>query len=436
MESRESGYLLKENKKLQENLEKISLQNTELLMLIDFLSTLLVTTDFEKITHIIIRHIKKITGGKVVKFVRKELKTDTYGYYTMKDNVIEKVFLDRSQLGKECFFMYCTKLYISDEDESFIAIPIKYEGENIGAIIIEEFEDEELENQNVKLIEIYSLISAIIIKNCILTAQFEIEKKVILEQNRKINEDLQYAQRIQEYLLPSGEHHFDDYYFCCNHIQAQYLGGDFYDVFQFNDNKIIFYIADVSGNGVSSALFTLFLKQAVRGIANSFNGLPIYPSKILEKLHIRFNDFMVEEELYIGVLMGVLDTEKNQVIICNGGHNVEPVHVKVNENKVISYKLEGLPINNWFKDLKFPYEDKSISLNKEDRLVLLTDGATEVKGKESKTLGLEEIKGVLYKNMNLGCNVQFDELLNFINTFTAESSIKDDIAFLCLKRKD
>ncbi|WP_432403406.1 PP2C family protein-serine/threonine phosphatase [Wukongibacter sp. M2B1] len=435
MDSRERGYLLKENKKLQETLEKISLQNTELLMLIDFLSTLLVATDIEKITQIIIRHIRKITGCKVVKFVRKELKPNTYGYYTMRDNDIGKVFLDRSQLGKDCFFMYCKKLYISNEDEPFIAVPIKYEGENIGAIIIEEFESKKLENQNVKLIEIYSLISGIIIKNCILTVQFQMEKKVILEQNRKMNEDLQYAQRIQEYLLPSGENHFRDYYFCCNHIQAQYLGGDFYDVFEFSDNKIIFYIADVSGNGVSSALFTLFLKQAVRGIATSFNGLPIYPSKILEKLHIRFNDFMIEEELYIGILMGVLDTEKNRVTICNGGHNVEPIHVKVSEKKVISYQLEGLPINNWFKDPKFPYEDKSISLNKKDRLVLLTDGATEVRGKENKTLGLKEIKEILYENMNLECDVQFEKLLKHINTFTNESAITDDIAFLCLKRK-
>ncbi|MCG8540879.1 MAG: SpoIIE family protein phosphatase [Clostridia bacterium] len=435
MDSRERGDLLKENKKLQKSLEKVSLQNAELLMLIDFLSTLLVTTDIEKITYIIVSHIRKVVGGRVIKFVRKEPKADKYAYYIVKDKNIKKVFLNRGQLGKDCFFMYCNKLYISYEDKSFIAIPMKYEGENIGAIIIEEFDNKTLKNQIIKLIEVYSLISGIIIKNCILTAQFEIEKKVILEQNRKISEDLQYAQKIQEYLLPRGEHHFDNYYFCCNHIQAQYLGGDFYDVFQFNDNKIIFYIADVSGNGVSSALFTLFLKQAVRGIANSFNGLPIYPSKILEKLHIRFNDFIVEEELYIGILIGVLDTEKHQAVLCNGGHNVEPIHIKISEKKVLSYKLEGLPINNWFKDLKFPYEDKSIYLDKNDRFILLTDGATDFKGRGNNTLGLEEIKKVLYKNMSLDCDMQFGGLLKHINVLNTENTIKDDIAFLCLRRK-
>ena len=143
----------------------------------------------------------------------------------------------------------------------------------------------------------------------------------------------------------------------------------------------------------------------------------------------------MEEELYIGILIGVLDTEKHQAVLCNGGHNVEPIHIKISEKKVLSYKLEGLPINNWFKDVKFPYEDKSIYLDKNDRFILLTDGATDFKGRGNNTLGFEEIKKVLYQNMSLDCDMQFGGLLKHINVLNTENTIKDDIAFLCLRRK-
>ncbi|SHK04357.1 GAF domain-containing SpoIIE family protein phosphatase [Paramaledivibacter caminithermalis] len=436
MNNREKIYLLEENEKLHQKLKKMSLQNDALLMLTDFTSTLLVTTDLEKVSYIIIEHAKKLMNGKNIKFIRKEPEIDTYAYYKMENNYIKKKILKRNQLGKECFFIYCNKFYISSKDKAFIAVPIKYEGENIGVIIVEGFDSGKIENKNIKLMDICSKICGIVIKNCLLMAQYENEKKIISEQNKKMSEDLKYAQKIQEYLLPRGKQHFGRYSLYCNHIQAQYLGGDFYDVFQYSYNKIIFYIADISGHGVSSALLTLFLKQAVRGIAKTFKNDYVYPSKILEKLHHRFNDFMVEEELYIGILIGVLDIEKNEVIISNGGHNVEPIHLKTEKKQVVSYDFEGLPISNWFKDLQFSYEDNKIYLDINDKLILLTDGATESRLNENELLGIKGIKEILFKNINLDCDKKFNELLKYTADSTKIYNVNDDIAFLCLKRED
>lgn len=253
-------------------------------------------------------------------------------------------------------------------------------------------------------------------------------------QNKKMSQDLKYAQKIQEFVLPRGKQVFGDYSVYCNYIQAQYLCGDFYDVFEHSDNKVIFYIADISGHGVSSALLTLFLKQAVRGISKSFKDNSIYPSKILEKLYIRFNDSMVKEELYIGILIGILDISKDEIIISNGGHNVQPIHLKTKEKKVISYNFEGLPINNWFRDLQLSYEDKIISLDKDDKLILLTDGATESRVNRNEILGIQGIKEILLENIALNCDEQFDMLLKNITKSVKTNSIGDDIAFLFLKR--
>ncbi|WIF95809.1 PP2C family protein-serine/threonine phosphatase [Caminicella sporogenes] len=263
--------------------------------------------------------------------------------------------------------------------------------------------------------------------------------KIVLEQNKRFKNDLKYAQKIQEYILPIGKHEFNQYEIYCNHVHTNYLGGDFYDVFKFDDRKIVMYIADVSGHGVASSLFTLFLKQSIRGISNSFhlNRQPITPSEILRKLQCRFNDFNTDKELYIGVLVGVLDIYDNEIILANAGHNVEPLHFKKKENEVISYDIRGFPINNWFDDSTFftLYDEKKIYLNEEDRLIFLTDGATEAKSIDGKILGIKKI-GELMKQKESGmCEEYFESLINMIINHIGKNELEDDIALLCLRRK-
>ncbi|HRE32540.1 MAG TPA: SpoIIE family protein phosphatase, partial [Candidatus Berkiella sp.] len=71
-------------------------------------------------------------------------------------------------------------------------------------------------------------------------------------------------------------------------IPSLYLSGDFIDYFEINQDKIIFYIADVSGHGASSAFITILLKSFIEKIVLNYqmgyDDNVLHPEKVLKLL--------------------------------------------------------------------------------------------------------------------------------------------------------
>ena len=80
---------------------------------------------------------------------------------------------------------------------------------------------------------------------------------------RQLQEDEAAARRIQFQLLPENDKIYRHYCFSCHLLTSQYLSGDFVDYFVIDGDHLGFYIADVSGHGVSSAFVTVMLKSYI-----------------------------------------------------------------------------------------------------------------------------------------------------------------------------
>lgn len=78
---------------------------------------------------------------------------------------------------------------------------------------------------------------------------------------QQLEDDEAVGRRIQFQLLPQENHQILDYTFNRHLLTSMYLSGDFVDYFPLDEGRIGFYIADVSGHGVSSALVTVLLKS-------------------------------------------------------------------------------------------------------------------------------------------------------------------------------
>ncbi|MFZ5968774.1 MAG: GAF domain-containing SpoIIE family protein phosphatase [Bacillota bacterium] len=430
------GDLIEANRALTEKLDKTKEQHREILLFADFCSSLLKTTDIGKVSDIVVRQFGRLVDSERVSLVRKEAQQDLYEYRCKEGEIIKKKLLHRNQLEKKFFFMFCHKIHIGADDFPIIAVPIKYEGENLGVVIFEGFGQDDVEKDNTKLMELFALPAGLAIKNCLLQQQVIMEKEIISKQHRVMNEDLAFAQKIQECILASGYHDFGDYEFYADHMQTHYLGGDFYDVFKTDEDTVVFYIADISGHGVSSSMLTVFLKQAVRGIAQSFQGKKVLPSEILTKLQIRFDDLNMKEELYIGILIGTLDLQHHKIVLSNAGHNIEPILINKGLGMTSTCSVEGMPINNWFTDKQLlPYENQEVDLCKGEQLILLTDGAVEAINEHGTPIGMEAVKKMLINTRNLSLETQFQKLLQYINGYIGKKQLIDDIAFLGIRRK-
>lgn len=418
---------------LKNNLERLRNQYSQMLIFSDFCSTLLTATDLEKVTKVVVDQMGKLVGTHHIKFVRKEPESDTYVLYTIRGREIEQQRMLRKELGRNCFFMYCNKVHVVNGMEAFIAVPIKYEGENIGAILFEELNDEKIKQVNLRMLELFALPTGMVIKNCLLQGQLLKEKHIISEQHHKIQEDLRVAQKIQQAMLPSKTHTYGAYTLYGELKQAHYLGGDFYDHFWVDQEHVVFYLADVSGHGVASSLVTIYIKQLIRGIAASFGKFLPKPSKILQLLQERFTELRLDEDIYIGLLMGVFNANQHTITLANAGHNVEVMTIVDLDQRIDFHELRGLPINSWLPstDQEF-YGEKRFYLQRNDRVILMTDGAVEAKSEDGAMLDTHHLKDLFLENRR--GEEYFQQLLARIYQHTGKEQLSDDIAFLMIKK--
>ncbi|MGD9591343.1 MAG: SpoIIE family protein phosphatase [Candidatus Berkiella sp.] len=218
------------------------------------------------------------------------------------------------------------------------------------------------------------------------------EKNVQLTQSLgQLKEDQNAGKSVQQKLLPAPNFLLKNYTFAHKVIPSLYLSGDFVDYFQITQNKVGFYIADVSGHGASSAFVTVLLKSLVEHFLNNYqlrgDDTILNPDKVLKHL----SDDILNAKLgkYLTMIYCVLDLDENKLFYSIGGHYPNPVIWDGVESRYLEGSGFAVGI---FKDAKFVTH--SYLLPEEFSLAMFSDGIFEImsgadlKTKEKKLLSL------------------------------------------------
>lgn len=183
---------------------------------------------------------------------------------------------------------------------------------------------------------------------------------------------------------------------------SAYLSGDWFDYWKISDKEIMFYLADVSGHGVTSSLLTSWMA--------AFHGRSKTPRELLKKL----NGMLVQEniEKHITMISGILNLETHQLKWSSAGHYPPAIIFEPNHPpKILNTSSFPLGLT---EDLEV--EEFECTLNKHARFIICSDGA------------LEPYSG--------GLNEQFVQLVYHLQnqSFQAPDHVADDIAILSLRR--
>ncbi|MHA3084471.1 RsbU family protein phosphatase GigA [Acinetobacter sp. ANC 5383] len=183
---------------------------------------------------------------------------------------------------------------------------------------------------------------------------------------------------------------------------SAYLSGDWYDYWKISDKEIIFYLADVSGHGVTSSLLTSWMA--------AFHGRSKTPRELIKKL----NGMLVQEniEKHITMITGILNFETHHLRWSSAGHYPPAILFEPNQPpKILNTSSFPLGLT---EDLEV--EEFECILSKQARFIVCSDGA------------LEPFEG--------GLNEQFQKLVEHLqnHTFQAPAHVADDIAILSLCR--
>jgi sigma-B regulation protein RsbU (phosphoserine phosphatase) len=248
----------------------------------------------------------------------------------------------------------------------------------------------------------------------------------ILEQNRKLKDDLDIARKLQSSMLPK-EYSTNRFSFSYLYQPCENLGGDFIDIFQVDDDHTGIYIADVSGHGVAASMLTVFLRSSIHRRLLS-------PAEVLRDLFRKFNESGFDTETYITVFYAILDNKNNTLTYSNAGHGVAPL--LISEESCRPLNVSGIPISNWINTPV--YEDYSLKTLKGDRLFLFTDGLVEIRNNKNEAFGEKRLTEYMKTAGHTPPDLLFKKLFNNIMSFSGlkdSSMLKDDLTIAMLEVK-
>jgi serine phosphatase RsbU (regulator of sigma subunit) len=201
------------------------------------------------------------------------------------------------------------------------------------------------------------------------------------------------------------------------------VGGDFYDLFELEHDRVGITVGDISGKGLEAAVLTSLVKHSIRAQAMDKRNSPASVLRVVNKvLHEGSSP-----ESFATVFFGILDCRNGQLVYCNAGHTTSAI-VR------LSGHVERLPSNSQLVGAfhRSPFKDGRAALGVGDTLFMYTDGVTEARS--GKTFFGEER---LMHSLHDGDSdperlVQrvIEEVLEF-----SGGRLLDDVAILAVKRE-
>jgi phosphoserine phosphatase RsbU/P len=219
-----------------------------------------------------------------------------------------------------------------------------------------------------------------------------IERKEAEEQIRSLYEgildDLDTAQTIQNYILPSWVTRKSALMISANYLPTEKIGGDLFDCIELTKNRYVVYMADISGHGVQAALIMTAVKSVIQMVVSG-EKQDMQPGRVLSKLNSLLSADLFHEN-YMTLCFCYIDLETMTLKTLNAGH---PPMVLLNTKKQTVKVLEGrgdIPLG-WLPD--YIYQEKgveTVSLEPDDVICLLTDGVFDTTDDEGTMLGVEQ----------------------------------------------
>lgn len=206
---------------------------------------------------------------------------------------------------------------------------------------------------------------------------------------------------------------------------AKSVGGDFYDAMELENNRLAFLVGDVSGKGLSAALFMALSKSVSR------NNL-LRSSGDLENAIRAVNDELMAEEdqeMDLTLLVGVIDCATGEVQLVNAGHE-DPMIVHEDGSVDIFKMVGGLRLRTIEG---FPYAVETLQLRPGDTLVIITDGATDASNAEEDRFGLDRVITALKASARSNAAERARHLAQNVRNFERGTDPADDLTILALR---
>ncbi|TAK63083.1 MAG: protein serine phosphatase, partial [Bacteroidetes bacterium] len=240
---------------------------------------------------------------------------------------------------------------------------------------------------------------------------------------QRVERELEVAAQIQQQILPKTLPKIEGIQIGAMSVPCHAVGGDFYDVYQLDDHRIVMTIADVSGKGIPAALLVSTLHASLHAYRELHTSLV--------ELAAKLNQFIYDNsttEKFITFVLCVIDTRTSTLHCVNAGHCF-PLVIRADgtmeELKKNGFGLGMLPGSR--------YNEETTELRPGDILTLYTDGVSESMNEKRELYGNERLHKVLNRYRGFDVNEMMDEIMKDVKKFSENPAQDDDLTMVILK---
>jgi len=214
--------------------------------------------------------------------------------------------------------------------------------------------------------------------------------KRIEKQNRQIEGELELAERVHRTLIPESvtEAGVD---IAVTYVPMSYLGGDCAKFRFLEDDRVVVFISDVTGHGVSAALLVNRVHAEFERLVREDPS----PGKLLKNLNRFISRDFDGTAMYLSAFCGLIDLRKMKFSYSNYGHPAQYLY-RISDNKITGMESHTSLLGMFFSETE--HFEGEVPFKRGDNLLLFTDGVLETMNARRELYGEERLMEFIRRN--------------------------------------
>lgn len=305
---------------------------------------------------------------------------------------------------------------------SMILVPLTLQDEVLGVMgVLNKETATPFDTDDQYMLQALAENAALAIRNAEMVAELAVKER--------LDREVQIAQQIQKQLLPKRCPDLPGFELAALGTPAQEVGGDYYDFFWIDENRLGIVVADVSGKGIPAAMTMAIIRSIFRGqstgdrtakeVITSTNAI-IYPD--------------LRRGMFVTAFFGILDVKSKTLAWCRAGH--EPM-IAIHPGGAMEVRAPDGAALGIAEDVDFRamIEENQMLFASGDTVVIYTDGITEAMNSAGEEFGLDRLKQTVRSN---GCpdgEALVKKVESTVRSFVGSAPQHDDMTMVLVRAK-
>src|SRR5438045_315921 len=305
---------------------------------------------------------------------------------------------------------------------SVMVAPLLYAKQNMGVLAI----------ANSRMGAPFSQNDFVVFKSITEQSAFALYNAIIYSEaneKKRLDHDLAIARDIQRILLPAEAPIVNGFEISGMNVPARQVSGDYFDYIKVDDERLGVAIADVSGKGIPASLIMAICRSVLRSQAI---GNPS-PADVLQKVNRQLYPD-IKEDMFISMAYLVLDHVRGGVTLARAGHDA-PLLYQQKSQTLTPLKTPGMVVGIDSGDVFDRLTtDVAVPLERNDCILLYTDGITEALDNEGNEFGLERTIASVQSSAIEGAQAIVTRLIDDLRSFVGSTPQNDDITMIAIRK--